>query len=456
MIEFVRNKIAGKKLLVLGYGREGESTIRFLRRHYPGIKISVADQNERVFAGSEFSNIVKYSGPNYLDSIHDHDLIFKSPGISLNHLSFTFDQNRITSQTDIFLEYYSKQIIGITGTKGKSTTSSLLFHIFKSYKKDAVFVGNIGIPAFDSIEDILPTSHIVFELSSHQLEFISKSPHISILLNIYQEHLDHYKSFDDYKRAKMNIAMFQESGDYFILNAEDENTVKMATLLNPKGRQFNYSFNEIKNDGCFIADNYIHSRENNKITPVYDLRQERSIRGEHNIRNIMAAICACIKCGVPVEIINEGINSFKGLEHRIEYVGKYDGVEFYNDSIATIPEATIEAMKALRNVETIILGGYDRGIDYAILADYLWQSSVKNILFMGNAGQRILQLMNQKGIGDKNYFVPANMEEAVLLAKRKTATNGICLLSPSAASYDSFKNFEERGNAYKKIVRNSK
>lgn len=453
MIEFLRNKINGRKLLILGFGREGESTFRFLEKYFPEIKIAVADVNENIPDKLNRKQIKVFTGKNYLNSIKEYDLILKTPGISLNHLSFSFDKKTITSQTDLFLEFYHKQVIGITGTKGKSTTSSLIYHIIKLYSGDVVFVGNIGIPPFDLIEEIKPSSRIVFELSSHQLEFIHRSPHISVLLNIFKEHLDHYRTFEDYKLSKLNITEYQDSYDYFIYNADDKNTCDLIPSVKSVKNIFLFSLKEILQNGCYVSGDTIFFRDHKNESPVYDLKQERKLKGDHNIYNIMAAVCACKISKIPDKYIIEGINSFKGLEHRIEYVGKYDGIDFYNDSIATIPEATIEAIKTLKSVETLILGGFDRGIDYTLFTEYLSGSDVKNILFMGKAGDRIYSILNKMDYGNKRLIIAENLEKAVHIAKEKTSIYGICLLSPAAASYDSFKNFEERGDVYKKIVR---
>lgn len=453
MIDFLRNKITGKRVLILGYGREGESTYRFFEKYFPEIHPDIADLNENIREKLNNKKVNVHSGKNYLNFIKDYDLIIKTPGISLNHLNFEFDKNTITSQTDLFLEFFHNQVIGITGTKGKSTTSSLIYHIIKLYTNDVVFVGNIGVPPFDLIEEIKPKSRIVFELSSHQLEFIHRSPHISVLLNIFQEHLDHYKNFEDYKQSKLNILKYQDKDDYFIYNADGKNSVCLVPEIKSKSKRYTFSMSGIQLEGCFVSDKKIMFSENKINYLVYDLEQDRELKGDHNIQNIMAALCACKLLGIPDNFIVEGINTFKGLEHRIEYVGKYRDIDFYNDSIATIPEASIEALKTLKNVETLILGGYDRGIDYSLFAEYLAGSSLKNILFLGKAGERIYDLMKQQSYGDKNLIFSESLEKAVRIASEKTSNNGICLLSPAAASYDSFKNFEERGEVYKKIVR---
>jgi UDP-N-acetylmuramoylalanine--D-glutamate ligase len=453
MIDFVKNKITGKLLLILGFGREGESTYNFLTKHFSEINLTIADKDETIPLKINDSKVRLITGENYLESINDFDIIFKTPGISLNHLPFEVKREKITSQTDLFLEFYSRQIIGITGTKGKSTTSSLIYHIFKLFTVDAILVGNIGVPPFDVIDDIGENTRIVFELSSHQLEFISKGPKTAILLNLFQEHLDHYKSFEEYQQAKFNILRYQDLSGNFIFNADDN---LIDILIQQNNLQRNYygcSLNMSNECGCHLENENVCFIDMLGCKTFFILDEDRHLKGDHNIRNIMAAICACKLANIPNEIIAEGIKSFPGLEHRIEYVGEFNNVHYYNDSISTIPEATIEAIKTLGDVSTLILGGFDRGIDYGLLIDYLESSSIHNLIFLGAAGKRILDGLIRKNIRGKKMEFAENFEDAVKLAKHITAINGICLLSPAAASYDMFKNFEERGRVYKKLVR---
>jgi len=451
MIDFVKNKISGKRLLILGFGREGESTYRFLRKHFPSMYLTIADQNEQLIKKYNDDYLSFITGSNYLHNLLEYDLIIKSPGISLNGLSIP--REKITSQTDMFLEYYSKQIIGITGTKGKSTTSSLIYFCIKLFTQDAVLVGNIGVPPFDMIDDITKNTRIVFELSAHQLEYISKGPHTAILLNLYQEHLDYFKTYKDYQLAKFNITRLQENSDNFIYNADDELIQNHLSENKSTRNYFPYSHKTPVNKGCWIEDNKLYFFDNALPPMIIDLSTERYLVGEHNLLNIMAAACACKINGVPYKKIKEGISTFKGLEHRIEYVGEYNEIIFYNDSIATIPEATIEALKTLKKVNTLILGGFDRGIDYDQLLEFLIFSTVKNIIFLGNAGKRMMNGIKNLDTKNINIEFVDSFEDAVKMAKIKTKPSEICLLSPAAASYDIFKNFEERGRTYKKLVR---
>jgi UDP-N-acetylmuramoylalanine--D-glutamate ligase len=316
---------------------------------------------------------------------------------------------------------------------------------------------------FDLLEQINQDTIIVAELSSHQLEYIKISPRIAVLLNLYQEHLDHYKSFKDYKNAKLNITRYQTETDYFIYNNDD---ISIKALLGKnvyKRNYYQYSLSNIDiEQGTFLKDHVIFAvKDGNNIDYSYDTHNKRNLIGEHNLYNIMAAINVCRILNIQNDFITNGINSFKGLEHRIEYVGDFDGVSYYNDSISTIPEATIQAVNALKSVNTILLGGFDRGIDYNQLIDFIIKSNIENIIFISSAGHRMLDIYkntinNSKNNNNKtrqNIYFTNNFEDAVRHAQKLTKKGEICLLSPAAASYDMFHNFEERGNYFKQLIK---
>jgi UDP-N-acetylmuramoylalanine--D-glutamate ligase len=458
MVNKALNKIIkGKKILILGFGKEGQSTYITLRKYFPEQDYTISDtdisvKNNELIKDDKHLKFVL--GEHYLDCLNDFDLIIKSPGISLKNLIHPISLNKITSQSDIFINLFYSQIIGITGTKGKSTTSCLIYHIIHLFTDNSVLVGNIGIPPFEKISYINKDTKIVYELSSHQLEYISSSPHISVLLNLFHEHLDYYKSFNDYQLAKFNITKYQNKNDYLIYNADDKLIEKQINKFGFKKKYFKYSLKNKVKQGCYIDKNSIKFCFNDKKEKnIYDLGEKRFLKGEHNIMNIMAAINVCKITGIPDHIIIKGVSNFKGLEHRIEYVGKYNNIYFYNDSIATIPEATTEAIKTLKKVDTIILGGYDRGIDYTDLIKFISKSSVRNLIFIDKAGKRMLNELGQYKNKNQRYFYVYNLEDAVKTAKKNTKENFICLLSPAAASYGMFKNFEQRGKIYKKLVK---
>ena len=441
--------IKNKSVLIVGFGREGNSTYNFIRKHLPEKHITIADKNE-ISIIDPYLTII--SGVDYLKHLNQYDLIFKTPGVSFKNLTNSIDCSKITSQTDLFLQWYGNQTIGVTGTKGKSTTSSLIFHILKEANRDVVFGGNIGIPLFDLIPSINPDTIIVSELSAHQLEFIHKSPHISVLLNLYQEHLDHFNSIENYFNAKWNINKFQNQGDLFIFN-DDDLTIKHNQNWNINTTYLGFSQTKIIDNGAYIDQNQIIIKSNNNIKFRIPIQNLSHLPGNHNLNNIMAAILACNGFGLSLLEIEKHIQSFSGLEHRIEFVGIFDDVYYYNDSISTIPEATISALKALENVKTLILGGFDRGIDYSILYEYLEKNPVENIAFTGPAGERMMVEWKNHKKSIKNLLFTNNYNQILEFCRFQTPKNGKCLLSPAAASYDQFKNFEERGTFFKNQIK---
>ena len=420
--DLILNRLRGKRILILGFGREGRSSLHFLNKYLPDANVAVADKNEM--------EGVKHFGDHYLEAMYDYDIVIKTPGISLK--DFDTRGVEITSQTDLFLSQFHAQTIGITGTKGKSTTTSLIYHLLKSSGHDAILTGNIGIPCFDVMEDIKPESIVVYELSAHQLEYVHNSPHVGVLLNIFEEHLDHFGTMERYAEAKLNIMRYM---------GEDDMAVVHESLMEDAWRLF----------------------VNNIVFSLFDIDDmvdctALPLLGEHNLLNVKAALLACYAYGVDVRELVPSLYTFKPLEHRLEPVGTFGGVTFVNDSISTIPQAAIQACKALGRVDFLLLGGFDRGIDYQPLADYLKSNPVPHLLFTGKAGERMMQIIAKvpEPVEGPTIFYYASMEEAFAYMSTHAKPGDICLLSPAASSYDQYKNFEERGRKFKALATNFK
>ena len=416
--DLILNRLRGKHILILGFGREGKSTLRFLNKYLPDANVAVADKNEM--------EGVKHFGDHYLEAMYDYDIVIKTPGISLK--DFDTKELEITSQTDLFLSQFHAQTIGITGTKGKSTTTSLIYHLLKSSGHDAILTGNIGIPCFDVMEDIKPESIVVYELSAHQLEYVHNSPRVGVLLNIFEEHLDHFGTMERYAEAKLNIMRYM---------GEDDMAVVHESLMEDAWRLF----------------------VNNIVFSLFDIDDlvdctALPLLGEHNLLNVKAALLACYAYGVDVWELVPYLYTFKPLEHRLESVGTFGGVTFVNDSISTIPQATISACQALGRVDFLLLGGFDRGIDYQPLADYLNAHPVPHLLFTGKAGERMMQLIAKvpELVEGPTLFYYSSMEEAFSYMSIHAKPGDVCLLSPAASSYDQYKNFEERGAKFKRLA----
>jgi UDP-N-acetylmuramoylalanine--D-glutamate ligase len=458
MINKVAELLAGKRILILGFGKEGISTYGLLIRCIPPHLITISDQDEFLVSRIDFvihPECRVLLGKDYLETINDFEIIIKAPGISALLLKKLKDQSKITSQTELFLRLFANRTIGVTGTKGKSTTSSLISHILLSHFKNVLLVGNIGIPPFDLMEKIGEDTLIVFELSSHQLEHITVSPHIAVILNMYEEHLDHYESYYDYQLAKFNITKFQSEKDWLILNSENTVLTELYDNSDINRNLLTFSINRKTESGTFVNEKneIIYSYKDKQS--IFNFHERKYLPGEHNLMNIMAAICVSKVLEVPDKLIDKSIHSFKGLRHRMEYVGRFNGIDFYNDSISTIPQSTIQAVRSLKRVDTLILGGKDRGIDYRPLIDFLPDSGVRNLIFTGEAGKRIQNgLLENKTTISQNFFFIHNFNEISDIVRNNTVPGFICLLSPAASSYDIFRNFEERGEVFKKLAEN--
>ncbi len=447
-------RIENKKVIILGFGKEGVSTYRFIRRHFPKMKLVVADGNEnlKVDEFADDKHVKFIIGKGYDRNLNQYDLIFKSPGISFNMLDYYIENEKISSQTNLFLEYFHEQVIGITGTKGKSTTASLIYHILSHSRENVFLAGNIGTPFFDIVEQLTPESIVVAELSAHQLEFTHHSPDYAVLLNIYQEHLDHFNSFNNYQNAKTNVFKFQHAGNFLVYNGDDEHIPGWVKGNKPESDTCVFGTQVHPGLHARCRNHLIRFMNDGEIVDEYDLIDYKNLPGTHNYFNIMAAIAICRRLKIPHQDIMAALLTFKGLPHRIEYVGEFKGIGFYNDSISTIPESAIAAVKALRGVETLILGGFDRGIDYQVLIDFLKENPIQNIAFTGPAGHRMLEMCREQNALPQNFIETDDYEAIVRFCYEKTPVGGTALLSPAAASYNQFKNFEERGNTFKQLV----
>jgi len=420
-----------KKILILGFGREGKDNLFFLRKIFPEKVIGVADQNKKV-KNKRIKKIKWHLGKEYLKSLKKYDIIIKSPGIRneiiLPHLK---KGALLSSQTEIFFNCYPGKIIGITGTKGKGTVSSLIFQILKRAKKNAFLGGNIEKPVLKYLFSAKKSDLFVYELSSHQLVNLNKSPSIAVFLNLFPAHLDFFKDFNSYKKAKEHICRWQKKEDYIIYNSKDPIVREIVKKSKAKKIAFD---KKLKNFLKFLNPRKI------------------KLKGYFNLLNISAAICVAEIFGIKKEIIKKAIENFKGLPHRLEYVGNFKGIDFYNDSQATVPEATIAAIETFKDdLFTLIAGGYDAGVDYKKLAQKIVKNKIKVLILFRPTGEKIAKEIKNK-ISPKIIFVE-NMSDAVKLSFSLTPKNKVCLLSPASPSFGLFKNYKERGESFKKLVK---
>ncbi len=450
MYKAIVKKLKDKKIAILGFGKEGQSTYRFIRKYLGNKLITILDVNN--INDNELlkndKNVEIIWGETYLNNLNDFDLIIKTPGLSLKNLKDEQIIEKITSQLELLLEVNRQNIIGITGTKGKSTTAKLLYETFKSQGKDVYLLGNIGIPVLEYIDKYQKDTILVIEMSSHQLEFVKTSPHIAIVLNLFQDHLDHAGDLKHYHNNKMNIYKYQNDNDIMIYADDNKYLHDCIIKGHFKGQHYDIRF-----DDSPINTNSVRIR-NNKIYYNDELLYEddkRNLIGDHNLKNIMFVVLVAKLKGLNLQKVKQTITTFKALKYRMECIGTFDDITYYNDTIATIPEATISAIETLKNVDTLIFGGKDRGIDYNTFIAYLKNCDIKNLVCMPTTGYNIGKIL--KGQCNKNIFFVQNLQEAYDISKNKTAKGKICLLSPAASSYEYFKNFEEKGQCFENLVR---
>lgn len=448
MIEKIEPWIKGKRILLLGYGREGQSTWNVLRRLGTYEALDIADL--KAPAAVPEDGTVWHTGPDYQKCMDDYDVVFKSPGIVLERPENEY-RCSILSQTEVFFQCFRDQIIGITGTKGKSTVTTLLYHLLKQAGMDALLVGNIGIPALDHMEEVKPDTRIVFELSCHQLEYMTVSPHIGILVNIHEEHLDHYGTMEKYVEAKHHIFKNQRPDDILICNVQclpEEGTCPSGLIragMDGSGKELDVVQEQ---DGTWV-----HFRGKSFCIPTDEIK----LLGQHNYFDIGVAYGVCSILEMDDQVFARGLKTYEPLPHRLQYIGEREGVKYYDDSISTICDTTIQALKTLKDTDTVLIGGMDRGIDYRELIEYLSDCPVPHIILMEATGKRIYQEIHKYYPEFKNrarLILAEHLEDGVKRARQITRPGTSCVLSPAAASYGIFRNFEERGETFSRLVFN--
>ena len=425
------NHFKNKKIAVIGEGIEGISSAKYLKSK--GAKVTILDQKQ---------------GSNYLDNLEDYDLVVRSPGIKIEMLEKYVSRDKITSQTKTFFDICPCPIIGVTGTKGKGTTSTLIYEMLKKDGKDAYLGGNIGNTPFDFFEHLKSSSVVVLELSSFQLLDLHKSPHIAVILMITSEHLDYHPNVLEYISAKRNIIKFQKATDFAIINrdypASNESDVDAL------GKVFYVSREREVDNGCFARDGKIVIRTKDREIPVFETK-DLLLRGKHNYENVCAAVMAAYLAGVSIKNIQEVLADFAGLPHRLELVGVVNGAEYFNDSFSTTPETAIAAIEAFKEPEILILGGSSKNSNFQELGEVISKKgNIKAIIGIGVEWVRIKPFIKSKNI---ILIEGAKDMHTIVLAASKIAVSGdVVLLSPACASFDMFKNYKDRGEQFKEEV----
>jgi UDP-N-acetylmuramoylalanine--D-glutamate ligase len=429
--------LKNKNICILGFGIENQALLRFLLGEKIDCQITVCDANrleKKNYDALSRKNIKIIIGPSYDKNLNQFDLIFRIAGYPLfseELRTATKAGAVITSPTKLFFELCpSKNIIGVTGTKGKGTTSSLITHIIKKAGLKVWLGGNIGTPMFSFFNKIKPSDYVVLELSSFQLEDLRKSPHISVITNFSQEHLapadpnnpNYHRSLKDYWRAKANIFKWQTEKDYLLASPD----------LRP-----------------VIEKEEIKSR----IIYFEQADSAGNLAGEYNKKNVGAAMEAAKILKIKKDITQNAIKSFKGLPHRIELVREVGGVKYYDNSFATTPEATIEDLKSFNNPIILFLGGADKGSNFKDLARTVKKANIKLVILLsGLATPKIKKELIKVGIEAKKMKSADGMAEAVEIARQKAEVGDMVLLSTACASFGMFKNYKERGDMFKQEV----
>ena len=445
------NSIKDKKVAIIGIGISNRPLIEYLLDE--GISVTACDKRTEEELGDVYTDLKAKGaefnlGENYLDNLTE-DIIFKTPGMRFDVPELEAARNRgaiVTSEMEVFFDVCPAKIIAVTGSDGKTTTTTLIHKILEEEGYKTWLGGNIGNPLLCDADKIDSDDLVVLELSSFQLHTLKKSPFIAVMTNITPNHLDMHKDYTEYIDAKKNIMLYQDKDSILVANSGNDITKEIGCEAKGLCRYFSSN-----NDSYIhVRDGYIYCGDE-QILKVSDIR----IPGKHNVENYMAAIGAVYGM-VKKETITKIAKTFGGVEHRLEFVRELDGVKYYNSSIDSSPNRTINALSVFDKKVILIAGGKDKGIPYDEIGEPI-ENGVKTLILIGATSDKICEavLNNAKIKGIKtsvDIMRAASYEEAVSKARSAAENGDIVLLSPASTSFDMFRNFEERGRLYKKIV----
>ena len=450
-------QLRGKRVSILGAGRSGLAVARFVRKRRAHAFLSEATSAEK------FSELikqldeleVKYEFGENTHLVLESDLIVISPGVPLDSPIVTLARQKeikIISEIELAYQYCDAPIIAITGTNGKTTTTTLIGEIMKQAGWNTFVAGNIGVPFCDVIDQAKgDKTVVVLEVSSFQLDTIDEfRPKVSMILNITPDHLDRYPNYEAYIQSKFRIAENQKGQDIFIYNHDDEVVRSFADTLSIK--KWGFSLKAALKQGAYLEEENVIMRTGRE-KEVLTSRHEIGIPGPHNLMNAMASALAAKAMQVDVPKIAEVLGSFEGVEHRIEFVRELDGVKYYNDSKATNVDSLYYALGSFKASPIVLIaGGKDKGNDYAQVLQ-LVKDNVKTLIAVGQGGEKLEQYFSSvKPVMSAGF----SMEEAVKLARETARPGDIVLLSPACASFDMFNNYEHRGEVFKELVKGLK
>jgi len=448
-------KLNGKKIAVCGIGISNTPLIKsFLEK---GARVIACDRRSAEQIGPLAKELENEGaelklGDDYLSDL-EVDIIFRTPGMSFNLPELVSARKRgiaVTSEMEVFFDLCPATIFAVTGSDGKTTTTTLIAKMLEAEGKKVFVGGNIGKPLLPEIENITADDFVVAELSSFQLISMRKSPDVAVVTNVAPNHLDIHKDMDEYVEAKKNILLHQNAFSRTVLNRDNEITESFRSFV--RGQSLGFSMKRRLNNGAWLdSKGILHMAYRGIDVPVLD-RKDIAVIGDHNVANYLAAITA-VWGYVGVDTINKVAKEFGGVEHRIELVRELNGVKFYNDSIASSPTRTIAGLKAFDRKVFLIAGGYDKHIPFEPLMPYLVEK-VKTLYLCGDTAQKIENcLKNYEGYkGSPEIVRTKDIKEATVLAYKSAKSGDIITLSPASASFDAFPNFAARGNYFKELV----
>lgn len=451
------NYIRNRKIAIIGLGVSNIPLLSYL--HDLGAKITVFDNRtidniDKNIMDIITNNNIEFSfGKNNLSKLNGFDIIFRSPTCREDWPELVKEAKRgaiITSEIEMLMELCPGTIIGVTGSDGKTTTTSLIYEIVKKQGFNCYLGGNIGIPLFTKIQEMKPKDIVILELSSFQLMNIHTSPNIAVITNISPNHLDFHKSYEEYIEAKKNIFKYQNEDGILVLNYDNEITRECAKEA--KGKVIFFS-RENKLDNGVILDDDIIKVCDNKLRKHILNTKDLLLRGKHNYENVCTAIAATLEIASTEKQI-EAVTQFKGVKHRLEFVKEINGVKWYNDSIGTSPTRTIAGLKSFNEKIVLIAGGYDKHLDYTPIAKPILDN-VSVLILMGQTSKKIKESVeNEMKVEQKRIEIYEcdTLQETVNTAKKVAKKGEVVLFSPASASFDMYKNFEERGDKFKSIV----
>jgi len=447
------------KIAILGYGTEGEAMFKYLLKH--GHKnITICDKNINL-EGDLPDGISSKLGKDYLNGLEEFDVIFRSPGI--RYLSpqiqsvVNLDTSEISSGTAFFLDQCPCKVIGVTGTKGKGTTSTLIHLTLEKEGKRSFLGGNIGTPPIEFLDDLKKEDLVVLELSSFQLQDLTKSPHYAVLLNTTSDHLDYHADTDEYLTAKEQILINQSSESLAVLNKDYEYSKYYTPLV--KGVLKTVSVDKKVKDGAYVNNNTIFYVKDGKEKKVVDMKEIKLI-GSHNLENILPAIVIAMELEVKLENIRNVIKTFEGLAHRLEFVREFKGVRFYNDSFSTTPETSMAAVDSFDEPMVLIAGGSPKGADYGEWAlKILTKPNLKTVILIGEDAEKMEEALidAEDKLGDAEgsptkIIRRKDFDDVIIDAYAEAEEGGVVVLSPATASFGMFKNYKERGRIFMELV----